>query len=40
MLTRVPSSLIVWPIQRTVKSWLLAELAEAGHVRNTTLRNY
>src|SRR6186997_1941140 len=22
MLTRVPSSLIVWPIQRTVKSWL------------------
>ena len=34
MLTRVPSSLIVWPTQRTVKSWLLAELAVAGHVRN------
>ena len=40
MLTRVPSSLIVWPIQRTVKSWLLAEVAEAGHMRNIYVRNY
>ena len=34
MLTRVPSSLTVWPIQSTEKSRLRARARYAGHIRN------